>query len=45
MLTETIIIALLSGAVVLGIIIRRLARLVEHPNNPTPDKEFHDHDR
>jgi hypothetical protein len=44
-MSEAILIALVSGAVILGIAIHRLARLVERPNNPPPDKEFHDHDR
>jgi hypothetical protein len=44
-MSEAIVTALLCGTVVLGIVIHRLARLVEHPNNPPPDKELHDHDR
>ncbi|MHA3021341.1 hypothetical protein ACXPWS_13920 [Mycobacterium sp. BMJ-28] len=37
--------ALFAGAVVLGAVIRALARLVERPKNPRPDKESDVHDR
>lgn len=37
--SDAVIAALTAGAVVLGFVIHRLARLVERPKNPPPDKE------
>ncbi len=37
--SDAVIAVLTAGAVVLGIVIHKLARLVERPKNPPPDKE------
>lgn len=39
--SDAVIAALLAGAVILGVVIRGLARLVDRPKNPPPDKESH----
>lgn len=39
--TDAVIAALFAGAVMLGVLLRGLGRLVDRPNNPTPPKESH----
>ncbi|CDO05403.1 hypothetical protein [Mycolicibacterium cosmeticum] len=39
--TDAAIAALFAGAVMLGVLLRGLGRLVDRPKNPPPDKESH----
>jgi hypothetical protein len=39
--SDAVIAALFAGAVLLGVVLRGLGRLIDRPKNPPPDKESH----